>query len=87
MNKNINLFDILPGEKAVIKRIAVDCDIKRRLLDIGLIENTVIECVGQSPFGDPKAYCVRGAIIALRSEDCKKISVARSRGEKFGSYC
>ena len=44
-------------------------------MDIGLTENTAVECVGRSPAGDPTAFLIRGAVIALREEDCKNILV------------
>lgn len=75
MNEYITLNDILPGEKAKIKAINIEGSMHRRLLDIGLIENTITECVGKSPMGDPKAYLIRGAVIAIRSDDTKKILV------------
>ena len=50
---------------------------RRRLLDIGLIENTEVTCVGRSHGGDPAAFLIRGAVIALRRADCKKILVCR----------
>ncbi len=75
MNEYITLNDILPGEKAKIKTINLEGSMHRRLLDIGLIENTITECVGKSPMGDPKAYLIRGAVIAIRSDDSKKILV------------
>lgn len=77
MIKNITLNDITIGEKAKIKSINIDNSIKRRLNDIGLIENTVTECVGQSPMGDPKAFLIRGAVIAIRSEDSSRIIVEK----------
>ena len=77
MNKDITLNDILPGEKAKINSINIEGSMHRRLQDIGLIENTVTECVGKSPMGDPKAYLIRGAIIAIRSDDSKKILVEK----------
>jgi ferrous iron transport protein A len=48
---------------------------RRRLLDMGLIEGTRVECLQKSPAGDPVAYFVRGAVIALRSEDSAGIWV------------
>ena len=62
------LSDILPGERAVIGHLETKGDMRRRLLDIGLTENTVVECVGKSPLGDPSAYLIRG-VIAIRVED------------------
>lgn len=47
----------------------------RRLLDMGLIEGTRISCLQKSPAGDPVAYLIRGAVIALRSEDSSQILV------------
>lgn len=73
----ITLNDIAPGERAIIKSINISGSMKRRLLDIGLIEDTVTECVGKSPMGDPKAFLIRGAVIALRSEVCKEIIVEK----------
>ncbi len=70
-----NLNDISPGEKATVISVDVLGTMRRRLQDIGLIPGTVIRCVGKSPLGDPTAFIIRGAVIALRSEDCQKINV------------
>lgn len=67
------LKDLKTGQCGKIKKILSDDSIKRRLLDIGLIEGTCVECVGKSPCGDPSAFLIRGAVIAIRHEDCKKI--------------
>ena len=69
----IPLSDMRKGEKAVIKTILVKGDLRQRLMDIGFIEGTEVRCVRISPFGDPKAFLVRGAVIALRSEDSSGI--------------
>lgn len=77
MNKYITLNDIYPNEKAVVKSINISDTIRRRLMDIGLIENTKVECVGKSPMGDPKAFLIRGAVIALRSDILKNILITK----------
>lgn len=71
----LNFLNI--GEKGIVKKITSDSSIRRRLLDIGLINGTTIECVLKSPFGDPTAYSIRGAVIAIREEDAKKIYIER----------
>lgn len=68
-----NLSLLKTGQTGRVKEILPCGDMRRRLLDIGLIPNTVVECVGKSPAGDPKAYLIRGAVIAIRSEDCRNI--------------
>lgn len=75
MNEIRRLSDIEPGQKVRIKELTSKGSMRRRLLDIGLVENTEVECLGKSPMGDPKAYLIRGAVIAIRSEDCQGILI------------
>ena len=70
-----SLFDIKVGQKCRILEIPSQNQLKRRLIDIGLTPESVVSCVGQSPLGDPKAFLINGAIIALRREACENISV------------
>ena len=80
MSQHICLNDIKPGQHAVVAALRSTGSMRRRLLDIGLIENTEVECLGQSPLGDPCAYLIRGAVIAIRSEDCRGILVQPCTG-------
>lgn len=77
MNACENLNNVLPGQCAVIGGINSCGGMRRRLLDIGLSEDTVVKCIGCSPFGDPKAYLIRGAVIAIREEDCADILIKK----------
>ena len=45
----------------------------RRLLDIGFTEGTRVQCLYAAPSGEPRAYLVRGAVIALRREDAARV--------------
>ena len=49
--------------------------LKRRFLDLGIVENTLITPVLKSPSGDPTAFEIRGTLIALRKEDANLIKV------------
>ena len=71
----MNLFELQSGEKCLIDKITVPGAMRRRLLDLGLAPDTKVECVGKSPLGDPKAFLIRGAVIALRQETCQKIII------------
>lgn len=73
MNKKLSELEI--GNKATVLSLNDYGNIRRRLLDIGLIEGTEVECVLKSPFLDPVAYFIRGAVIALRKEDADNIIV------------
>lgn len=72
------LCDITPGQHAVIKSLNAGGSIRRRLLDLGFVENTEVECIGRSPCGDPTAFLIRGAVIALRAGDCKNILIYKA---------
>ncbi len=83
MDKFRCLSEIKPGETALVIKNNSSGSIRRRLMDIGLIENTPVECVGRSPLGDPSAYLVRGAVIAIRARDGMDILVENA-GDKIG---
>lgn len=75
MNKITTLNELKPGERAFVREIKSTDGMHRRLLDIGMIENTPVECIGISPMGDPCAYLIRGAVIAIREDDGKNIYI------------
>lgn len=75
---DFRLNQLKPGEKAVVTEIETEHSLRRRLMDIGLVENTAVECVGKSPMGDPAAYLIRGAVIAIRASDCSGIRIRKS---------
>ena len=52
MKEFLCLNDIKPGNRARVKELTSTGSIRRRLLDIGLVENTEVECLGQSPLGE-----------------------------------
>lgn len=70
-----SLNELKTGQIARVKKLLLTGSMRRRLQDIGLIEGTEVECLQKSPGGDPVAYLIRGAVIALRSEDSSKVLV------------
>lgn len=78
--KNVKkLTDLKVGQNADVLNILTKGSMRRRLQDLGIIEGTNVECLHKSPFGDPIAYLIRGAAIALRSEDSNNILVSLNR--------
>ena len=69
------LNKISTGEFAVVVAVDTALSLKQRLYDIGLVPGTKIKVVHQSPAGNPRAYLVRGSVIALRNCDAEKIVV------------
>lgn len=71
------LIDVTPGHSARVVGISPACQgsQRRRLLDLGVVRGTVIDAVLRSAAGDPIAYSIRGALIALRREQAEWIRV------------
>ena len=67
--------DLVPGQRARVFRVEAAGSMRRRLLDLGLVEHTDVECLDRSPGGDPAAYLIRGAVIALRDRDSRGVLV------------
>ena len=75
MNEPHYLSDLAPGQRGTVRALGATGAMRRRMLDIGLAPGTEVECLGRSPAGDPCAYLIRGALIALRRADAGKILV------------
>ena len=69
----LTLGDLHIGQDAIIRVVGGEGELRHHLLDMGLTPGARIECVGVSPGGDPRAFLVRGAVLALRREDCLSI--------------
>ena len=69
------LADVKINENATVKALAATGAARLRFLDLGIVRDTVIKPLFKSPFGDPVAFQIRGAVIALRLSDCKTILI------------
>ena len=67
------LNEITVGQRVRVSDVTSTGAMRRRLQDLGVIKGTHIECLQKSPKGDPIAYLIRGAAIALRNEDANNI--------------
>lgn len=76
MKTEINLSQLREGESCIIKRVEMGRDMRYRLNELGFISGTKIICLQKSFSGDPTAYFVKGAVIALRKADASKIKIA-----------
>lgn len=77
---DIERLDVLrPGEEGVVVRLsgAVQGAQRRRLLDLGVVPGTTIRAELASASGDPVAYRIRGAVIALRGSQAREILIRR----------
>lgn len=77
MNESIPLNNLPIGHKCQVKLLISEGVMRRRLLDLGVIPGTIIESLQTSPSGDPIAYLIKGAVIALRSEVASMVLVEK----------
>jgi len=73
--RNLTSLDL--GGRGTVVGIAPACQgaQRRRLLDLGVVPGTVIEAELMSAAGDPVAYRIRGAMIALRRHQAEWILI------------
>jgi DtxR family Mn-dependent transcriptional regulator len=73
----VSLNNLHPGEQA--KVVALSPRLRgadrRRMMDLGILPGTIIQVEMRGPSGDPTAYRIRDALIALRSEQASLINV------------
>lgn len=74
-NEVVTLDNLCLGEKCKVKYLTAEGNIRRRMLDLGIVQDTEIEALTKSPSGDPIAYLIRGAVIAIRKEDAEMIFI------------
>lgn len=71
----IPLYRLPVGKKAKVMRLLNNGLSRRRLLDLGLIPESIVETERYSPSGNPIAYNIRGSVIALRREETQNVIV------------
>lgn len=71
----MNLYELPLNTIGIINDLNCNGNVRRRLLDLGLVKGTKITPVFKSPSGDPTAYEIRKTLIALRKEDSKLINL------------
>ena len=67
----ITLDALRVGQWGQVAEVLTEPAMRRRLLDLGLVPGTAV-----SPAGDPAAYLIRGAVIALRRRDARGVRLA-----------
>lgn len=73
----LTLASLAAGESGRVRRLSPACQgaQRRRLLDLGIVPGTSIRAEFASLGGDPVAYRVRGALIALRRSQAESIEI------------
>jgi DtxR family transcriptional regulator, Mn-dependent transcriptional regulator len=81
INPGESLDTLKPGESARIVQLSprLRGSERRRMMDLGILPGTSVQAEMISPTGDPTAYRIRGALIALREEQANMILIDRQK--------
>ena len=74
MQKTLDQFAI--GEHGIVRQVAGEGKIRRRLLDMGITPGAEIMLRKKAPLGDPLEITVRGYELTLRISEAQCVTMA-----------
>lgn len=72
-SRSLNL--LMPGESGIIKQIRCKGELKRRLIEMGLMPGERVEVIREAPLSDPIHVRTRCCDISLRKKEASSIEV------------
>lgn len=75
MNNKQVLSSLKIGDTGIVCEISKQSNIRRRLMDMGILPGTKIALEGKAPMGDPIEIRIRGYKLTLRKSEADCIFV------------
>jgi len=75
----LTLDQLKPKAVGIVVELTNEGAERRRMIDLGLLPGTRVEVVMGNPLGDPRAYQIRGSVVALRREQAKQVYIKLER--------
>lgn len=69
------LSDLKPGEAGTVQKVEGDKVVRRRMLDMGLVNGVEVLVKRVAPLGDPIEFEVRGYSLSLRKSEAQAVQV------------
>ncbi len=69
------LSELKPGDSGTVQRVEGEKAIRRRMLDMGLVNGAEVQVKRVAPLGDPIEFTVRGYSLSLRRSEAHAIHV------------
>ena len=73
MEKKLSEFQV--GEKGVVKQVAGEGKIRRRLFDMGVTPGAEVYLRKKAPLGDPLEVTIRGYELTLRKTEAECVTL------------
>jgi len=71
----VNLRQMNVDQCGIIKTIAAQGELGRRIRDMGLVPGTEVRVIGRAPLKDPVALRLKGFTLTLRNSEADFITV------------
>ncbi len=75
IDNRLCLADLKRGDRAEILNSEAKGEIRKRLMDMGLIKGVEILVIRKAPLGDPVEIKINGFLLSLRLEEARFIYV------------
>ena len=85
MARVVRLSALRPGQRGIVVRVEGPSEIRRRLLDMGLVRGTEVHAIREAPLADPVEYEVKGYNLSLRREEAACVFVELVEGGGSGA--
>jgi DtxR family Mn-dependent transcriptional regulator len=76
----ITLGELGPGEKGRVVKIKGTGNLRKRLMDMGMIPGTEVQLKKVAPLGDPLEILIKGYHLSLRKDEAEGILITRGKG-------
>lgn len=75
METVVQLTEMEPGQRGIVKRFCGEEGQRLRLMELGLFPGTEVRFVRRAPLGDPMEVEVRGFHLSLRAREAACIGL------------
>ena len=73
----VTLADLAVGERGVIEHVTASRTLCVRLMELGLVDGTLVLVKRKAPLGDPLELELRGYCLSLRRDEALRVRVRR----------
>jgi len=70
------LSELPPSTVAIVESVHGASDLRRRLLEMGFCNRTMVTVIRRAPLGDPIEFFLRGYYVSLRKEEARCVLVS-----------
>lgn len=71
----MTLDQLQPSHRGRVTALTAPAGLLQRLMQLGLLEGTEIECVRRAPAGDPIEFRLLGYALSLRRDEARFVQV------------